>query len=91
LVCIDAYKEGIGGILTHNGHVVFYESINIKKHGNNYVTHDLELVNIVHALKIWRQYLMGRKFELRIDHSGLKYLFEQQNLNSRNKMVEFSL
>ena len=28
---------------------------------------------------------MGRKFELRIDHQGLKYLFEQQNLNARQE------
>ena len=26
---------------------------------------------------------MGRKFELRIDHCGLKYLFDQPTLNSR--------
>jgi hypothetical protein len=26
---------------------------------------------------------MGRKFELRTSHSGLKYLFEQKNLNAR--------
>jgi hypothetical protein len=37
--------------------------------------HDLELVAIVHALKMWKHYLMGKKFELRIHHSGLKYLF----------------
>ena len=42
----------------------------------NYVTHDLELAAVVvHALKIWRHYLMGKKFELRIDHHKLKYLF----------------
>ena len=26
---------------------------------------------------------MGKKFELRTDHIGLKYLFEQPNLNAR--------
>jgi hypothetical protein len=33
---------------------------------------------------------MGKKFELRIDHSGLKYLFEQQTLNSmQTRWMEF--
>ena len=33
---------------------------------------------------------MGRKFELRIDHHSLKYLFEQQNLNSKKTIwLEF--
>ena len=33
---------------------------------------------------------MGRKFELRKDHHGLKYLFEQQNLNTRQaRWLEF--
>jgi hypothetical protein len=47
------------------------------------MSHDLELAAIVHALKMWRHYLMGRKFELRTYHNGLKYLFEQQILNSK--------
>jgi len=56
----------------------------------NYATHDLECVAIVHALNMWRHYLMGKKFKLRIDKSGLKYLFEQQNLNSRKEIwMEF--
>ena len=28
---------------------------------------------------------MGKKFELRTDHDGLKYLFEQPNLNARQR------
>ena len=43
----------------------------------------MELAAIVHVLKMWRHYLKGRKFELRIDHHGLKYLFDQPNLNAR--------
>jgi ribonuclease HI len=49
----------------------------------NYAAHDLELVAIVHALKMWRHYLMGKKFELRTDHNGLKYMFQQTTLNPR--------
>ena len=64
-------------------HVVCYESRKLKDHENNYATHDLELASIVNALKMRRHYLMGRKFELRTDHCGLKYLFDQLTLNSR--------
>jgi hypothetical protein len=30
IVCTDACKEGIGGFLSHNGHVVCYESRKLK-------------------------------------------------------------
>jgi hypothetical protein len=62
LVCTDACKEGIGRFLTQNGHVIGYESINIKEHKRKYATHDLELSSIVHALNMWRHYLMGKRF-----------------------------
>jgi hypothetical protein len=76
IVCTDACKEGIGGFLRQNGYVVCYESRKLKDHEIHYATHDLELASIVHALKKWRHYLMGNNFELRIDHNGLKYLFD---------------
>jgi hypothetical protein len=37
----------------------------------------MELASIVHTLKMWRYYLLGRIFVLMIDHSGLRYLFDQ--------------
>jgi hypothetical protein len=72
VVCIDACKQGLGGFLSQNGHVVCYESRKLKEHQRHYATHDLELKGIVYALKMWRHYLMGRRFELRIDHNGMK-------------------
>jgi hypothetical protein len=90
VVCTDACKEGLGGVLTQNGHVIGYESRKLKEHERNYATHDLELASIVHALKMWRHYLMGKRFELRTYHSGLKYLFEQPTLNARKtRWLEF--
>ena len=45
--------------------------------------HDLELDAIIHALRMWRHYLMGRKFLMKIGNMSLKYLFYQPNLNVR--------
>ena len=83
VVCINACNQGLGGVLMQDNHVVCCESIKLKDHKKNYATHELELATIVHALKMWRHYLMGRKFELRTDHYGMKYLFDKPTLNSR--------
>jgi hypothetical protein len=62
----------------------------LKEHEKNYATHDLELATIIHALRKWRHYLMGKKFELRTDHNVLKYLFDQPTLNARQiRWLEF--
>ena len=62
VVCNDASKYGLGGILIQDGHVICYESRKLKEHENKYVVHDMELTAIIHALKIWRHYLVGRNF-----------------------------
>jgi hypothetical protein len=85
IVYRDACKEGLGGVLSENGFFICYKSRNLKDHERNYATHDLELESIVNALRKWRHYLMGKRFELRIDHNGLKYLFDQPNLNDRQR------
>jgi hypothetical protein len=90
IVCTDSCNEGLGGVLIQNGFVICYESRKLKKNERNYATHDLELAAILHALRKWRHYLMGKRFELRIDHNGLKYLFDQPNLNARqSRWLEF--
>jgi hypothetical protein len=42
-----------------DGQVVSYASRQFRKHEENYPTNDLELAAVVHALKIWRYYLIG--------------------------------
>jgi hypothetical protein len=44
-----------------NEKVIAYASRLLKPHEQIYPTHDLELVAIVHALKIWRHSLIGYK------------------------------
>ena len=67
----------------NKGHVICYESWKLKEHERKYATHDLELVVIVHTLRMWRHYLTSNIFELRSTHHSLKYLFEHTNLIAR--------
>ena len=83
VVCTDASKEGLGGVLLQNDHAICYESWKLIDHEHNYPTRDLELATIIHALKMWRHYLMGKKFILKTKNMSLKYLFDQLDLNSR--------
>ena len=69
-------------MLLKEDYVIIYESRNIKIHEQNYATHDLELATIIHALTMWRHYLIGRKFTLISDNISLKYLFDQQSSNA---------
>ena len=84
-VYTDASGNGLGCVLMQHGRVVAYASRQLKPHERNYPTHDLELAAVVFALKIWRCYLYGAKFELYSDHQSLKYLFTQKDLNLRQR------
>jgi hypothetical protein len=77
----DASHRGLGCVLMQEGQVVCYASQQLRKHEENCPTHDLELVAVVHALKIWRHYLIGHHCEIYSDHKSLKYIFTQNNLN----------
>ena len=48
----DASRQGLGYVLMQEGRVVAYASRQLRKHELNYLTHDLELAVVVHALKI---------------------------------------
>ena len=52
VVYSDASRQGLGCVLMQNGRVIAYASRQLKKHEQNYPTHDLELAAVVFALKI---------------------------------------
>ena len=84
-VYCDASRHGLGCVLMQEGKVVAYASRQLKPHELNYATHDLELCAVIHALKIWRHYLIGNRIEVFSDHKSLKYLFTQNDLNLRQR------
>jgi ribonuclease HI len=81
VVFCDASRQGLGCVLMQNKKVIAYASRLLKPHEQNYPTHDLELAAIVHALKIWRHYLIGNKCHIFTDHKSLRYIFTQRDLN----------
>jgi hypothetical protein len=84
-VYCDASHQGLGSILMQNGKVVSYASRQLKHHERNYPTHDFELASVVHALKVWRHYLMGKHCDVFTDHKSLKYIFTKKELNMRQR------
>jgi hypothetical protein len=74
-VYCDASGQGLGCILMQDGHVVAYASRQLRKHEEHYPSHDLDLAAVVHALKIWKHYLIGNRCEIYSDHKSLKYIF----------------
>jgi hypothetical protein len=68
-----------------DSHVVAHASNQLRKHEEKYPTHDLELAAVVHALKIWRHYIIGKRCEVYSYHKSLKYIFTQPDLNLRQR------
>ena len=82
-VYCDTSRQGFGCVLMQDGKVVAYATWQLQPHEGNYPTHDLEMAMVVHALKIWRHYLIGKRCQIFTDHKSLKYIFTQPDLNLR--------
>jgi hypothetical protein len=61
-VYCDASSNELRCVLMQRSKVIAYAFRQLKKHEENYTTHDLELGAVVFTLKIWRHYLYGTKF-----------------------------
>jgi hypothetical protein len=85
-VFCDASGTGLGCVVMQENRVIAYASWALRPHEKNYPTHDLELAAVVHALKLWRHYLMGNHCNIYMDHKSLKYIFTQSDLNMRQRI-----
>lgn len=74
----DASGEALGGVLSqvqdNQEKVICYGSRVCSLAERNYDVTKRELLAIVHFLKVYRPYLLGRRFLLRTDHSALQWL-----------------
>jgi hypothetical protein len=82
-----ALGQELGCVLMQDGHVVAYASRQLRKHKEHYLTHNLELAAVVHALKLWRHYLIGKRCEVYLDNKSLKYILATGSQFEAVKMV----
>jgi hypothetical protein len=81
----DASGSGLGCVLMQEGQVISYSSWQLRRHVENYPTHDLGLAAVRMALTTWRHYLYRNVVHIYMKHKSLKYIFTQPDLNMRQR------
>ena len=74
----DASRNGIGDVLMQDERPIVLESHPIKGKYLHKAIYEKEMLTILHVVKKWRPYLMGRHFKVKTDHDSLKYFLEQR-------------
>ena len=78
VVYCDASREDLGCVLMQDCKVIAYASRELRIHEKNYPTHDLELDDVVFALKLGIHYLYVVHVDVYTDHKILQYVFMQR-------------
>ena len=74
----DASAVGLGAVLEQDGHVVAYASRSLTHAERQYCVFEREFLAVLHAVKQFRYYLLGRAFALHADHQPLQWLSAQK-------------
>ena len=79
----DASNYAMGGVLMQEGRPVAFESKKLMDRETRYPTHEKEMAAIVHCLRTWRHYLMGRHFTVHTDNITSTYFASQPKLTAK--------
>ena len=64
----DASDVAIGGVLVQEEHPIVYEIKKLLDRERRYPTHEKEMATVMHCLKTWKHYLLGRHFTVYTDN-----------------------
>ncbi|XP_038704764.1 uncharacterized protein LOC120000718 [Tripterygium wilfordii] len=84
----DASGLGVGAVLQQAGKPIAFYSQTLGPRNQSLSTYEKELIALVSAVKKWQNYLQGRHFIIKTDHSSLKYFLDQRaNTTFQQKWV----
>ncbi|XP_070003243.1 uncharacterized mitochondrial protein AtMg00860-like [Nicotiana sylvestris] len=61
-----------------------FESWKLKDEERCYAAHEKELLVVIHCLRLWRHYLLGTPFVVKIDNTAVSHFMTQPKLNGRH-------
>lgn len=92
-VSTDASQYAIGSVIWQTEgsekYVIGYHSRTLNQHEQNYSTSEKECLGLIHAIKINRQYLLGKHVDIYTDHHSLCFLSKIKE--SGGRLVRWSL
>ncbi|KAJ7947141.1 Retrotransposon protein, putative, Ty3-gypsy subclass [Quillaja saponaria] len=79
----DASDYALGGVLLQESHPVAYESHKLSQAERRYTAQEKEMLAVIHCLRVWRHYLLGSKFIVKTDNTGVSHFFTQPKLTPK--------
>jgi hypothetical protein len=73
----EASGKGIGTVLMQAGRPLAFTIKQLSEKNLGKPIYEKEMLTILHAVELWRPYLLGQRFQIKTDHQSLKYFLEQ--------------
>ncbi|KAI3443871.1 hypothetical protein Pfo_000536 [Paulownia fortunei] len=80
---MDASDFAIGGVLMQKGHTIAFKSRKLNDTKRRYTVQEKEMTAIIHYLRVWRHYLLGSHFIIKINNVATSYFQTQKKLSPK--------